>query len=404
MKKALPYLLFFVSLSSLHASLFDDYLDTKNLTPLHQEHNDLFKKHPHKDGLFENARLNIEHSNFDQLEKKYAIRAYAKKPGSVQSEKRQYTLQKKYVQKMQNWDHNTQLQERYSILIEALKQHNVLKLLQEQILLEQKTLQILASYVHNDQDILKLETIKNKIAKLKLQYTKTDQSYINQLQNIQYYLQNPNITIDTIKNEIQNITHINSQKFINFMTNTPLPLDLKNNITLLKKEYSLNLAKERLQTLKDQKKIGVDNFELEYDDGKQNKNALSFGLSFNIPLDTDRSKMIKEKLKLSSAQESLIESQDTLNQKILILKNKIEYDINYLTLLEQELKKDTFKSSVNKIDFYTLKFLFHQKSQKIEIKKSTIDTLYNLKEHYLSLLYLTKNINNPQFRQLILNR
>ena len=404
MKKTIPYLLFLATLSSLNASIFDDFLDTQKIKQLQLKQNELFQQHPHESKLFENIRLNIEHSDFDTLQRKYGIRAYTRKPGSVKKEQRQYALQKKYIKQMQSWDKNRHLQERYTVLIEALKQHNLLKLTQEQISFEQKTLQILASYVQDSRDILKLETIKNKIAKLKLQYSQSKQSYINQLQNIKFLLQNPNITIDAIKNEIQNITQLSSQKFINFMLEMPLPLNANDNITLLEREYSINLAKERLQTLNDQEKIGLDNLELEYDDSKKSKKALSFGLSFNIPIHSDQSKIIKEKLKLSSANESYIQAQDALEQQLLSLKNEIEYNINYLTLLKKELEKGTFKSSVSEINFNTLKFLLDQKSQKIELKKKRISTLHQVKKDYITLLYLTKNIDNQQFKQIMINR
>ena len=404
MKKTIPYLLFLATLSSLNASIFDDFLDTQKIKQLHLKQNELFQQHPHESKLFENIRFNIEHSDFDTLQRKYGIRAYTRKPGSVKKEQRQYALQKKYIKQMQSWDKNRHLQERYTVLIEALKQHNLLKLTQEQISFEQKTLQILASYVQDSRDILKLETIKNKIAKLKLQYLQSKQSYINQLQNIKFLLQNPNITIDAIKNEIQNIAQLSSQKFINFMLEMPLPLNANDNITLLEREYSINLAKERLQTLNDQEKIGLDNLELEYDDSKKSKNALSFGLSFNIPIHSDQSKIIKEKLKLSSANESYIQAQDALEQQLLSLKNEIEYNINYLTLLKKELEKGTFKSSVSEINFNTLKFLLDQKAQKLEVKKKSISTLYKVKKDYLTLLYLTKNIDDQQFKQLMINR
>ena len=404
MKKTIPYLLFLATLSSLNASIFDDFLDTQKIKQLQLKQNELFQQHPHESKLFENIRFNIEHSDFDTLQRKYAIRAYTRKPGSVKKEQRQYALQKKYIKQMQSWDKNRHLQERYTVLIEALKQHNLLKLIQEQISFEQKSLQILASYIQDNRDILKLETIKNKIAKLKLQYSQSKQSYINQLQNIKFLLQNPNITIDAIKNEIQNITQLSSQKFINFMLEMPLPLNANDNITLLEREYSINLAKERLQTLNDQEKIGLDNLELKYDDSKKSKNALTFGLSFNIPIHSDQSKIIKEKLKLSSANESYIQAQDALEQQLLSLKNEIEYNINYLTLLKKELERGTFKSSVSEINFNTLKFILDQKAKKLELKKKKINTLHQVQKDYLTLLYLTKNIDNQQFKQLMINR
>ncbi len=404
MKKAIQYTLFLAMLSSLNASILDDFLETKNIMQLHQKQDKLFEVYPHESKLFENVRLNIEHSNFDELQRKYRLRAYTRKPGSLKSEKRQYQLQKSYIKAMQSWDKNSILQERYSILIEALKQNSLLKLLSEQIAFEQKALQTLSSYVQNNQDILKLEAIKNKIAKLKLQYSQSEQSYTQQLLTIKFSLENPTTTIDAIKNEIQNLSHFETQKLINFIINTPLPHEPTNNITSIQKKYELNLAKQRLHTLDDQHKIGLDNIEMEYDDGKKSKNALSFGLSFNIPIHTDQSKIIKEKLKLSSAKESLTKAQKELNHQLLTLKNEIEYNINYLTLLQKEMKRDSFTSSVSEINFNTLKFLLEQKAQKLEVKKNSMRTLYKVEKDYLTLLYLTKNIDNPQFRQLILNR
>ena len=392
------YLLISVlTIQILNANLIDNFLhidfnkdSSNNLL--------LDKKFDHN--YIDKARINIEHSHFSDVERDYTIRLYTKSFSQVDNEEKIYNLNKKLYQEEIYLQKMDLIKDRYKVLIETMYQNRLLHVLLEEMNFKQNSLDMKKNLLEKESDIITLYEIKKSINNIELAQLKEQRKYQKLLYKIQRILKIENLF--TIRREINQHIFLDPYKIMDYI-NQNIGSFPKSNINIFSKSNisKLELAKEKMRSENIKQKMKLDNIEMKFDDSKKSKNALSVGLSIEIPMAKNSTNILKEQLKIFNIQNKIEKIESNLNDKIIELTQDIKSLINYFKKVDIQKSKINIK---NKKNSYPIKFLLSIKKQHLKFEKEKTKTLYQILNKYVTLLYLTNQLETSDFKDILKNK
>jgi hypothetical protein len=292
------------------------------------------------------------------------------------------------------------IKDRYKVLIETMYQNRLLHVLLEEMNFKQNSLDMKKNLLEKESDIITLYEIKKSINNIELAQLKEQRKYQKLLYKIQRILKIENLF--TIRREINQHIFLDPYKIMDYI-NQNIGSFPKSNINIFSKSNisKLELAKEKMRSENIKQKMKLDNIEMKFDDSKKSKNALSVGLSMEIPMAKNSTNILKEQLKIFNIQNKIEKIESDLNDKIIELTQDIKSLINYFKKVDIQKSKINIK---NKKNSYPIKFLLSIKKQHLKFEKEKTKTLYQILNKYVTLLYLTNQLETSDFKDILKNK
>ncbi len=392
------YLLISVlTIQILNANLIDNFL---HIDYDKDSSNNLLIDKEFDYNYIEKARVSIENSHFSDIERDYTIRLYTKSFSQVDNEEKIYNLTKKLYQGEIHIHKMDLIKDRYKILIETMYKNRLLHVLLEEMNFKQNSLDMKKNLLEKESDIITMYDIKKSINNIELEQLKEQRRYQKLLYKIQRILKIENLS--TIREEINQHIFLKPYKIMEYINqNIELILKSHTNLFSINNINRLELAKEKMRSENIKDNMKLDNIEMKFDDSKKSKNALSVGLSIEIPIAKNSTNILKEQLKIFDIQNKIEKRNIDLNNRTIELTQDIKSLMNYFK------RADIQKSKINiddKKNIYPIKFLLNIKKQHLKVEKEKTKTLYQILNKYITLLYLTNQLENSDFKDILKNK
>ncbi len=391
MKNTILIFIFIISSSQLlnASSVINDFLSIENS----DEIDTFLRESRFEKSYIDKARVTIEHSHFSDIEREYAIRVYTKSFDEVDNEEKLYNLNKDIYAEKNQLTKLDLLKNRYKILIETMYQNRLLHLLLNDMNLKQNSLDLRKSSLEKESDILKLHTIKQSINDTERQQLKYQQKYQRLLYKIQRILKVENL--NNIREEINQNIFLDPYKIINYVSKNIESNEILNQNILSKK---IALAEEKIHKERIKDTIKLNNIDIKFDDSKKRKNSLSIGVGIEIPIAKNNTNVLEEQLKLMSIKNKIEENNSKTKNRIIELKQDIEYLIDYFKKIDNQISKINVDSEKS---FYPIEFSLKIKKQNLKFEKEKAKTLYQMLNKYTTILYLTNRLKNSNFQKFL---
>ncbi len=340
------------------------------------------------------ARLSVEHSHFSDLEREYAVRVYTKSKAELDNQEDMYNLKKSLYHGKRDLEVSDLLKSRYMLVLEAMYLDRERYLLDEEISLQKLQYKFEKTMIKDNNDIVDIYGSKQNIERLKLQKKKSIYRYEKLLGEIHSFV--PYYDKTAIKDQINQYLFVSPSSllkrlFIQFNTDT-----LLDEVILQNSKDKIALAEEKLKSMQIKNYIKLDNIEIKFDDSKKRKNALSLGISVEIPIAQNSLNYLDERLKV----EAIKHSTDVKIQRIEKKIESVKDDIHYLLQHLKDIK--LLKYSQQNISHIALSLKV--KKEQLKLKKLETKTLYQVLKKYIQLLYLTGSLDDYVYKNLIFQK
>ncbi len=352
--------------------------------------------------IIEKAKLSVEHSHFSDVERDYEIKLYTKSFSEAENEEIIYNLKRDLFLKKDLLAKNKILKNRYETLIETIYQHRVITLINKEINIEKKNLKITKAMAEKESDILKIYNIQDDINNLNLKKFQLKQENNIFLENISLILND--ININEIEKEISENIFINPSTVIDYISQNidTLSVDIKNSLFLKSNADKMNLSKHKLDLIESKNSLKLDSVRLKFDDSKKSKNAFSIGVSVEMPIASNDSKVMNEKLKFLSLQSKANKNIQNIQNRVKKLKIDIKYLSEYLKKIDNQINRSTISKDRN--SYYKIKLSLKIKQKNIKLEKAKAKIVHQILQKYINILYMTDTIKESELKNLIQNR
>jgi len=392
--------LLFISVLSTHLtanSIVNDFLFSKQSIQNSESIESIYQNNEFQKSYIEKARLSIEHSHFSDVERDYSLRLYTKSVSEIENEKNLYFLEKDLNLNKQYINYLNTLKQRYEVFLELVYRYNLISLIDEEINFREEVLNKAKYFIDNKSDISSVYSKKIALSDTRLSKSRLQYRYNNILSQIKQVIENKD-TKD-IEKEINLSLFLSPYSCIDFISknlDNNISLSADNNPFLKNSINRVHLTQQKLKSTEIDNDIKLDNIELKYDDSKKRKNALSVSIGIEIPFSEDRTKNIKNKIKLLTEKQKLIQNRQKIANKVSNLKKEINEYINYFNEIDVQISDNIPKKS----NFYSYKLFTDMKKREIKLKKERSKIVYQIAQKYISFLYWSNTIEDTKFNTL----
>lgn len=380
--------LFFISFDFIEAGTqIDTYLNATYYDSSIEKKKELFEKYAYKRNYIEKLRSKVEVSEFEDIETMYSIQAFPKSFSEMDIEEKMYQLKKSFYTSQR--ESSKKVKDRYMTVLEAFYHKQLYRGIHKQIKLYKEKLDLASNTLYKSSDVEKLLKIKHKLADLEIKSFKREKAYEILLNSIKSQLaSSKKLDLEFSQNwvigSIEMVKNLDS--IISNVSFVPKKKDLYD-VALLQQKVALEDAKNKWK---------IRNFGLDYDDSKRRGNAFSMSMSIEVPLDGENdSKQLNSRLKLLKAKDKLLNMENSIDDKVSLLKDKIIYFSQYIQKINDSYINVDKYVAFFKTSGVDPQFLLDLKKENLAYDMEKIKAYFAMRKVYINLLALSGRLMSP---------